>query len=272
MAKAAGAARERSLGGTGAGLGLAATRKRSWKASARLHPGLGRAVSAEWGEGLHKHLPLLSLALELAKEGPGQWTRQREGAPASAPRLPRAWCPSRGQGPQGPRRRQLWAPLSSLGSSLSPCSLVERGLHLGPVLLILTAHCEKCRVTGWSGEKTTAWLGAGAGIGPWAQCMITVSVSHITGHTCARVHTRAHAHTHTILSSGQRCAQALALCLTHGHRVNLSLLLQCGGHQGPSIHEKREQHHHHDACAEQQHLLQGAPVGRGGGSGGVATG
>lgn len=97
-------------GGTGAGLGLAATRKRSWKASARLHPGLGRAVSAEWGEGLHKHLPLLSLALELAKEGLGQWTRQREGATASAPLLPRAWCPSRGQGPQGPRRRQLWAP------------------------------------------------------------------------------------------------------------------------------------------------------------------
>lgn len=113
-------------------------------------------------------------------------------------------------------------------------------------------------MTGWSGGKATAWLGASAGVGPWAQRMITVSVSHITGHTCA------HARTHTILSSGQRCVlSAPGLCLTHCHRVNPSLLLLGGGHEGRSLHEKREQHHHYDASAEQQHLLQGAPVGRG---------
>lgn len=70
--------------------------------------------------GLHKHLLLLSLALEMAKEGRGQWTQQREGAPASAPRLPRAWCLSRCQGPQGPEGDGFGPPaaLSSLKSSL----------------------------------------------------------------------------------------------------------------------------------------------------------
>ena len=70
-------------------------------------------------------------------------------------------------------------------------------------------------MTGWSGEKTTAWLGAGAGIGPWAQRMITVSVSHITGHTCTCTHTHACTHTHTILSSGQRCALSGTRPLPH---------------------------------------------------------
>lgn len=86
VVKAAGAAREHLLGeqelaqgwqprGKGLGKHLPAPSQ------------AGRTVSAEWGEGLHEPLPLLSLALELTKEGPGQGTQQR-GFPPSALRLP----------------------------------------------------------------------------------------------------------------------------------------------------------------------------------------
>lgn len=37
------------------------------------------------GEGLREHLPLLSLALELAQEGPGQWTQQERRLPSLSP-------------------------------------------------------------------------------------------------------------------------------------------------------------------------------------------
>lgn len=45
----------------------------------QLHPWQGRAVSAERGQGLREHPPLLSLALELAKVGPGNG-HSREGS------------------------------------------------------------------------------------------------------------------------------------------------------------------------------------------------
>lgn len=41
------------------------------------------------------------------------------------------------------------------------------------------------------------------------------------------------------------------------------LLLQGVGCQGWLLNEERKQHHHYDARAEQKHLLQGVPVGRG---------
>lgn len=103
---------------------------------------MGGTVSAEWGWGLQEHLPLLSLALELAKEGPGPWIQQREGTPA---------CPEAAQGWVHEQRGLLSQPgtyEATVGDRFGvPCSLgllglpfiplgvmVGRGLCLGPVL------------------------------------------------------------------------------------------------------------------------------------------
>lgn len=59
--------------GTGAGPGL----RKHFSASCWE----GRTVSAEWGWGLQEHLPLLSLALEMAKEGPRPWMQQSSPQP-----------------------------------------------------------------------------------------------------------------------------------------------------------------------------------------------
>ena len=84
-------------------------------------------------------------------------------------------------------------------------------------------------MTGWQGEKTTLWLGAGVGTGPWAQHTRDHSVGLAHGHVCTP-------YTHPVLLSGRRTR---SLChththtrthaRTHGHRVDLSLLLLCRG-------------------------------------------
>lgn len=133
----------------------------------------GGTVSAEWGRGLQEHLPLLSLAEEMAKEGPTAMDAA-EFTPASAPRLPRAGCMSTGvrslsQGPVRPRGRQLWGSLQpgAAGAALhSPGGRGERPL-LGTNAGFLTALSGRCKMTGWQGEDHGV-AGAGAGIGPWA--------------------------------------------------------------------------------------------------------
>lgn len=167
----------------------------------QLHPRMGRTVSAEWGEGLHEHLPLLSLAVELAKEGPGQGTQQREGFPASALRLPGLGACVEGQEPQGSRGRWLWVPQSTglleLFSLPVWSFLAERGLHLGPGLLFLTAHCGKCGMMGVIRPQRGWGQAPGSCPGP-------STLSQCRSHTY--LWSRSHTRTHTTLSSCQRCA------------------------------------------------------------------
>ena len=122
-------------------------------------------------------------------------------------------------------------------------------------------------MTGWQGEKTTLWLGAGVGTGPWAQHTRDHSVGLAHGHVCTP-------YTHPVLLSGRRTR---LLCHTHTHthartharsqsRSESLIAVQGVGRQGQLLDEEREQHHHHNARAEQKHLLQGAPVGRGAGA------
>lgn len=96
-------------------------------------------------------------------------------------------------------------------------------------MLLFLCSRKKCRITGWQGEKTTVWLGADVGIGPWAQHMITVSVSHTALVT--RTPVCAHTHTDTHMPSSHLVRGVLSGTrpLPHSHRVNLSLLLLWGG-------------------------------------------
>lgn len=86
----------------------------------------------------------------------------------------------------------------------------------------------------------------------------SVGLTHSSGHTYTCMCTHTHGHTHAILSSGQRCALRHSPSASQSQSESESLIA-VGGPRGRSLHEEREQHHHHNACAEQQHLLQGAP-------------
>lgn len=66
--------------------------------------------------------------------------------------------------------------------------------------------------------------------------------------------------------SSARLVLAFTLCLSHTKSQSELVLycLLCGeGCQEWLLNEEGKQHHDHSAGAEQQHLLQGVPVGRG---------
>lgn len=132
-----------------------------------------------------RHSPLLSLALELVKEGPG--CRPRKGAPALVPGCSgpgaraQELTPS-GQGPLRPRRGPAWGSRQAwLLGRLTPPGGVHRGLCSGPALPCLTADSGGARPQGGRGRRPQ-WVGRASGI--------TVSASHTPLVTCAH-------HTHT---------------------------------------------------------------------------
>lgn len=185
--------------GTGAGPGRAAGREEG-KVSASSSSMLGGVgLSAEWGWGLLEHLHLLfGLAKRSRLISAHGWVHE-QGLTPSARDMGR---------PNKEAARVPWEPWWGEASVWAQrCRL-------------LTARWEG-KMTGWRGGAQCDW---GRG-GYWAPGQ------RMRDHSVGLTHHRSHTHTTHTPSSLFRGPLALtrSLRLTHGHRLNPSLLLLCGG-------------------------------------------